>query len=156
MGLLAASGAWGAHSNWGIWCQDFRLIKIATTEPDGSCAMAKADCSVSILLRVGQRCLFQGATVTRKVCLLDSDATATLIGQIYSAAAGRQSWEPALDAISTHCDCWAVQLLAVDKRDGAVLFSHYGGGASPQAHLEYLRTYQYIDPRAPLVFAPRY
>ena len=78
-----------------------------------------------------------------------------MIAQIYSAASGRQQWEPVLEAINSACDAWAVQLLAFDRRGGTALFSHYGGIASPEAHLAYLRTYQHIDPRARLVFEPR-
>ncbi len=86
---------------------------------------------------------------------MDKLATDTVIRQIYNAAAGRQPWELALETINTLCEGWAVQLLGVDKRTGVALFSHYAGPARPEAHLAYLRTYQHIDPRAPLVFVPR-
>lgn len=84
---------------------------------------------------------------------MDKGATDTLIAQLYSAASGRQRWEHALNGMSTACDAWAVQLVAVDRRSGSVLFSHYGGEAKPEAHLAYLRTYQYLDPRSPLILA---
>ncbi len=85
---------------------------------------------------------------------MDAALTDALITQIYSAGAGRQPWEAALNTISAVCDAWAVQLIAIDKLSGTALFSHYGGIASPEAHLTYLRDYQRDDPRAPLVFAP--
>ena len=85
---------------------------------------------------------------------MDAALTDALITQIYSAGAGRQPWDAALNTISDVCDAWAVQLMAIDKRSGTALFSHYGGIASPQAHLTYLRDYQRNNPRAPLVFAP--
>ncbi len=85
---------------------------------------------------------------------MDAALTDALITQIYSAGAGRQPWDAALNTISDACDAWAVQLMAIDKRSGTALFSHYGGVASPESHLTYLRDYQRNDPRAPLVFAP--
>jgi hypothetical protein len=85
---------------------------------------------------------------------MDAALTDALIKQIYSAGAGRLPWDVALNTISVVCDAWAVQLMAIDKRSGTALFSHYGGIASPEAHLTYLRDYQRDDPRAPLVFAP--
>lgn len=81
---------------------------------------------------------------------MDAALTDALITQIYSAGAGRQPWGAALNTISAFCDAWAVQLIAIDKRSGTALFSHYGGIASPEAHL----TYQRNDPHAPLVFTP--
>jgi DNA-binding CsgD family transcriptional regulator len=76
-----------------------------------------------------------------------------LIAQIYSAATGRQKWDPVLDAIASHCAAWAVQLIAVDKTkitssSSMALFSHANTAVRPEMHLDYLRKYQFLDPRA--------
>jgi DNA-binding CsgD family transcriptional regulator len=83
-----------------------------------------------------------------------------LIAQMYSAAAGRQKWELALDAIAAHCSAWAVQMLAVDKKkstanSAVALFSHVDSRLRPEVHLDYLRRYQHMDPRALKIVSPR-
>jgi DNA-binding CsgD family transcriptional regulator len=73
------------------------------------------------------------------------------VTQIYSAASGRLPWEAALETIRAQVDGWAVQLFALDKRNGSMLFSHMVGSARPEDHLDYVRTYHRIDPRTPLL-----
>ena len=81
---------------------------------------------------------------------MDAAITDALIAQVYSAAAGRLPWQTALDTVARACDAWAVQLLAIDKRTGVAMFSHYGGADRAEEHLAYLRTYQHTDPRVPM------
>lgn len=73
-----------------------------------------------------------------------------LIANIYGAAAGRQSWDVALELFRQFTRGWMVQLLAIDRRSGGVQFSH-AAGQTPEAHLDYVRTYHRIDPRIPLI-----
>ncbi len=75
----------------------------------------------------------------------------TAITQIYSAAAGRLPWEVALETLRMQVSGWAVQLCALDKRHGSMLFSHMVGSVRPDDHLAYLRTGHRIDPRMPLL-----
>lgn len=91
---------------------------------------------------------------------MQRDATDALIVQIYRAATGREPWEKVLAAVADACGAFAVQLLAIDKRSStlsssAALFSHVAGAARPEHHLDYLRKYQHVDPRALLVVSPR-
>lgn len=83
------------------------------------------------------------------VAPLDSERYDAIIAGIYMAASDEEAWGVALDRISAGLDAWAVQLFGVDKRTGALLFSHDGGSASPQAALDYFRSYHPINPRVP-------
>lgn len=80
------------------------------------------------------------------------DSTTSLI---YSAASGLSRWDEALTSLSNAISGFAAQLIAVDKRSGGVQFSHVGGQASAHGHLEYVRSYHRIDPRAPVLMAPQ-
>lgn len=81
---------------------------------------------------------------------LDEETRETLVAQVYAAAVGRLPWETALETFRLATGAWMVQLLALDKRSGAIQFSHASGG-SAEAHLSYVRTYHRIDPRTPLM-----
>jgi DNA-binding CsgD family transcriptional regulator/PAS domain-containing protein len=72
------------------------------------------------------------------------------ISGLYTAAAGRQDWSLALTDVATALRLWVVQVLGVDKRDGRLMFSSYGGQATPQTSLDYFRYYSTIDPRIAL------
>lgn len=72
-----------------------------------------------------------------------------LVTQIYAAAAGRLPWEQPLRATADAIDAFAVQIIAFNKSQGGVSFSHYGGYAPPESHLGYIRHYHRIDPRTP-------
>ncbi len=81
------------------------------------------------------------------------DATDALIARIDRASTGREPWEEVLAAVARACDAFAVQLLAIDKQastlsSSTALFSHVAGSARPEYHLDYLRKYQHVDPRA--------
>jgi len=84
---------------------------------------------------------------------MDKASVEALIAQIYSAASGRTPWEVALTELCLVLDAWAVQILGLDKQTGGILFSHVGGGATLSDHLAYVRTYNRIDPRAPLLLS---
>lgn len=81
---------------------------------------------------------------------VDGPPRDVLIANIYGAAAGRQTWETALELFRRATRGWMVQLLAIDRRTGGVQFSH-AAGQSPEAHLDYVRTYHRIDPRIALI-----
>lgn len=82
---------------------------------------------------------------------MDKFPAEDLKAQIYSAAAGRTSWEEALASLCFALNAWAIQLLAIDKKTGGILFSHMGGGGSVIDHLAYIRTYNRTDPRTPIL-----
>ena len=70
-----------------------------------------------------------------------------LISDIYLAASGRADWSTVMGNIATFFDLWVAQVIGVDKKNGHLLFSTYGGKASPQTSLDYFRHYSSIDPR---------
>ncbi len=76
-----------------------------------------------------------------------------LVGSVYNAATGRTSWDPALDALAHSLAAFAIHMIGVDKRTGGVMFSHYGGPARPESHLDYVRRYHQIDERIAFVVA---
>lgn len=82
---------------------------------------------------------------------LTADAYDDLVTRIYNAAAGRVDWREPMDRVARECGLWAAQLFAVDPRDGRLLYSYEGGGAPPEAALEYLRTWHQRNPRLPLL-----
>ena len=81
---------------------------------------------------------------------MDKVATEALIAQLYSAAAGRIPWEEPLMALCQIMGTFAIQLMAVDRKIGGLLFSHVVGQSTPLDHLAYIRTYNRIDPRLPI------
>jgi DNA-binding CsgD family transcriptional regulator len=74
-----------------------------------------------------------------------------LVAQIYDAAVGRQPWEMPLRTLNEGADGFLAQLMGYDRQGGSIAFSHVAGRASPESHLEYLRHYHRLDPRAPLM-----
>lgn len=72
------------------------------------------------------------------------------IASLYTAAAGRREWSLALEDVARAMRLWVVQVLGVDKRDGRLMFSSYGGQATPKTSLDYFRYYSTIDPRIAL------
>ena len=86
---------------------------------------------------------------------MNSAAFDSIIAGIYSGASGRQPWDEALNELARAADVWTMHLVGFDKRTGGVLFSHYGGDATPQTNLDYIRTYHRIDPRTPLALASK-
>lgn len=78
----------------------------------------------------------------------------TLISGLYAAAHGRTTWHAPLGDLAAYLDLWLVQVGTVDTRNGALLFTGYGGpGATPEASLDYVRFYNTIDPRIPAILA---
>ena len=84
---------------------------------------------------------------------MDNAATEALIAQLYSAASGRIPWEEPLTALCQMMDTFAIQLMAVDRKTGGLLFSHVVGKSTPLDHLAYIRTYNRIDPRLPILLS---
>jgi DNA-binding NarL/FixJ family response regulator len=78
---------------------------------------------------------------------------ATVVSGLYAAAAGRQDWKFALDAVADLLELLVVQVLGIDSRNGQLRFSSVGGPVDPQAALDYFRHYSTIDPRTPLALA---
>ncbi len=78
---------------------------------------------------------------------MDSARFDQVASGLYAAAAGREPWGRALDRLSDGIVAWAVQLIGVDARSGALLFSHDGGNATPEAALDDIRTYHQSNPR---------
>ena len=84
---------------------------------------------------------------------MDHAATDALIAQFYSAASGRIPWEEPLLELCQMMDTFAIQLMAVDRGTGGLLFSHVVGKSTPLDHLAYIRTYNRIDPRLPILLS---
>jgi len=76
-----------------------------------------------------------------------------LIADFYAAAAGRVAWQQPLDRLVTQLGLWVVQIIGVDKRTGAAIFSAESSSSSPIVILDYLRYYQTSDPRVALTMA---
>ena len=70
-----------------------------------------------------------------------------VISGLYAAAGGRLDWHAALTGVARALGLWAVQVLGLDKHTGRLIFSSYGGSATPQTSLDYFRYYSAIDPR---------
>ena len=86
---------------------------------------------------------------------MDAAALDSIVAKIYSGASGRLPWDAALNELAEGADAWVFHLIGLDKRTGGILFSHYGGNATPQTNLDYIRTYHRIDPRTPLAVATK-
>jgi DNA-binding CsgD family transcriptional regulator len=84
---------------------------------------------------------------------LDSTALDSIVAKIYSGASGRLPWGAALNELARAADVWTMHLVGLDKRTGGVVFSEYGGDATPQTNLDYIRTYHRLDPRTPVAIA---
>ena len=76
-----------------------------------------------------------------------------LFSDFYAAAAGRLSWQQPLDKLAALLGLWVVQIIGVDKRTGAAIFSAESTLPSPLVVLDYLRRYQTTDPRVALTMA---
>lgn len=79
--------------------------------------------------------------------------TDTAISGLYAAANGRLDWSQAMAQVAQRLDLWVVQVLGIDKRNGQLMFSSYGGEAPPQTSLDYFRYYNTIDPRVAISMA---
>lgn len=86
---------------------------------------------------------------------MESETFDRLVAGLYRAAGGGD-WAHALGDIAQALDSWCVQVMGVDKRTGALLFSHYGGIATPGASLGYITRYHAIDPRVQLLMREPY
>lgn len=75
-----------------------------------------------------------------------------IVEDLYSAAAGRSDWRDPLGRIAAAVNVRRIRLFAVSKNsNGALLSSHFGGAAKPEAELAYIRTYHRTDPRLRLL-----
>ena len=75
------------------------------------------------------------------------DSFHRLVSAIYAPASAESTWSAALDAVAQHFDAWGVELMGVDNRTRAVVFS-LCARMPAEVHLNYLRSYHRIDPRA--------
>jgi DNA-binding CsgD family transcriptional regulator len=82
---------------------------------------------------------------------MTEDCFDDLVAGFYRAARGSIGWLDALIPFQRAMSAFAVHLHAVDPAQGRVSFSYAASEASPEAELDYLRTYHRIDPRANLV-----
>lgn len=73
------------------------------------------------------------------------------IAELYRAAAGKVSWSSALQRVVDDLDAMGSQMIGVDKRTGAITFSHCAENTNAEAALEYVRTYHAVDPRVPVL-----
>ena len=78
----------------------------------------------------------------------DPDQT---IAELYRAAAGTVPWAKALQRVVDDLDALGAQMIGVDKRTGAIAFSHIAEDTNAEAALEYVRKYHAVDPRIPLL-----
>ena len=73
------------------------------------------------------------------------------IAELYRAAAGKVPWSQALQRIVDDLGAMGSQMVGVDKRTGAITFSHCAEHTNAEAALEYVRTYHAVDPRLPVI-----
>ncbi|MBI5278477.1 MAG: helix-turn-helix transcriptional regulator [Burkholderiales bacterium] len=76
-----------------------------------------------------------------------------VISEIYAAATGRLDWDVPLKHLASRLDCWAVQVIGIDKASGAVEFHFFAGTAPPAFALDYLRFYHAVNPLVAPVMA---
>ena len=76
-----------------------------------------------------------------------------IVAGFYAAASGTKSWNEALVPFQRTMSAIAVQLHAVDLAQGCVAFSYEASDMPAEASLDYIRTYNRIDPRAQLAIA---
>ena len=74
-----------------------------------------------------------------------------IIHSMYRAGAGLASWTEPLQKVATDFDLWIARLFALDRRNGALLFSHEAGPGSPRASSGWLHGYYRTDPFVALV-----
>jgi hypothetical protein len=82
---------------------------------------------------------------------MDAVAFDAIVSGIYRAASGLGDWRVPLEEIAREFGLWAAQIIGVNKQSQTLLFSIEGSlkdrGASPEAALDYLRTYHAVNPR---------
>ena len=76
-----------------------------------------------------------------------------IVAGFYAAASGMKSWNEALVPFQRSMSAIAVQLHAVDLDQGSVAYSYEASDMPAEAALDYIRTYNRIDPRAQLAIA---
>jgi DNA-binding CsgD family transcriptional regulator len=73
-----------------------------------------------------------------------------ILDLVYDTLENKGAWRPLLDCLNEALDTRAVHLLAFDKRNGSLSYSD-GADMAPQIDMEYIQTYQFIDPRVALL-----
>ncbi len=76
-----------------------------------------------------------------------------IVAGFYGAASGAKSWNEAIVPFQRAMSAIAVQLHAVDMAQGCIAFSYEAMDMPAEASLDYIRTYNQIDPRANLAIA---
>jgi DNA-binding CsgD family transcriptional regulator/PAS domain-containing protein len=73
-----------------------------------------------------------------------------LVNLIYDTLDNKDAWRDVLDALQAATGGRAVHLLAFDGEHGCLSYSA-GANMAPQIDMEYIRKFQYIDPRVKLL-----
>jgi DNA-binding CsgD family transcriptional regulator len=73
-----------------------------------------------------------------------------LVNLIYDTLDNKDAWQQVLESLHEAIDCRAFHLLAFDGQHGSLSYSA-GANMAPQIDMEYIRKFQYIDPRAALM-----
>lgn len=69
-----------------------------------------------------------------------------LVNLIYDTLDDKSAWRRVLESLNEALGTRAVHMLAFDATHGTLSFSD-GANMAPQIDIEYIRTYQYLDPR---------
>jgi DNA-binding CsgD family transcriptional regulator/PAS domain-containing protein len=72
-----------------------------------------------------------------------------IYSSVYAAAAGRQPWHQALNGVAERLDLWGAQIVGLDRRRRALVFSAGSTRTPPEVELDYIRFYHSINPRVP-------
>lgn len=75
-----------------------------------------------------------------------------LVNLTYDTLDNKQAWSALLECLNEALDTRAVHLLAFDKAQGALSYSE-GADMAAQIDMDYIRRYQYIDPRVQMMHA---
>jgi DNA-binding CsgD family transcriptional regulator/PAS domain-containing protein len=78
-----------------------------------------------------------------------------LVNLIYDTLDNKDAWRAVLDCLHEAIDCRAFHLLAFDGEHGCLSYSA-GANMAPQIDMEYIRVFQYIDPRVGLLRAQQF
>jgi DNA-binding CsgD family transcriptional regulator len=69
-----------------------------------------------------------------------------LVKLIYDTLDNKDAWRQVLESLHEAIDCRAFHMLAFDGQHGSLSYSA-GANMAPQIDMEYIRKFQYIDPR---------
>lgn len=86
---------------------------------------------------------------------LNTPLVENIIADIYHAAGGTKTWSAALTGTDAALGLLGAHMVGVTASTGAVVFSHASDNVSSEIELNYVRTYNDVDPRKTYLLASK-